>query len=161
MRPWADVGIFYALRRVSVRRGVTAELLRASGLSAGTLVTGVALKIRGVRGASGSVEGGGDATGMVGASAGGACRFGPKSASAACRAVWTFWRSGTRFVCCLLYSNVILRVGLGSLNIWGPQRYSYSRTTGPKMQRPTMMRAGRRHQRAVAWTAVKPLISAS
>src|SRR5258706_12627320 len=119
MRPWADVGIFCALRRVSVRRGVTAELLRASGLSAGTLVTGVALKIRGVRGASGSVEGGGDATGMVGASAGGACRFGPKSASAACRAVWTFWRSGTAFVCCWSYGNVILRMRLENLILGG------------------------------------------
>lgn len=125
MRPWADVGIARALWRESFRRGVGAGLAGASGLSAGTLL-GAPLQMRGLRGASGSLEVGGVAAGTLDASTGDPCGLGVKSASAACRAVRTCARSGKGGVYCRSSGNVALRIGDGHLNIGRTQRYCYS-----------------------------------
>jgi hypothetical protein len=110
MRPWADVGIFHAMRQASLRRCVSTEPAGTSGLLADTSLIGTALKIRGFRGASGSIGAGDAAPGTVTASAGAARDFGLKSASAACRA-WLCWRSGVGSVNSRRSRNLLLQMG--------------------------------------------------
>src|SRR5436309_9356677 len=83
------------------------------------LITGVALKIRGARGVSGLLKGDGIPGGSVVSSIEAGCRFGLKSASAACRALWACSRCGTRLVCCRLSGNLILLVRIATL-YWAP-----------------------------------------
>src|SRR3954454_13305793 len=74
------------------------------------LLIRVALKTRGARGLSPLVEGDGVPGGSVVCSIDAGCRFGLKSASAACRALWACSRCGTRVVCCRSSGKLILPV---------------------------------------------------